>query len=249
MKHFLTSLILVSPFLLYGTPPADKITKESISSEGQKRNYYLFVPSTAASSSAPMPLIVLLHGSGRNGLSLVEKWKDLAAKEGMVVAGPDAQDSSQWSVPQDGPVFLYNLIEHLKAKYPINPRRVCLFGHSAGAVFSLYMSLIESEYFAAVAVHAGAFNAQGAEPIKLAKRKILLAIWVGTDDRFFPLSAVRATRDALRAADFPVQLTEMPGHDHNYYGRAPEINRQAWEFLRKHELSEDPRYEQYRFGK
>jgi predicted esterase len=242
------SLVLVSPFLLSGASPDEKIIKESISSEGKKRTYYLFVPSIASPSS-PAPLVVALHGSGRNGLSLVEKWKDLATREGVIVVGPDAQDSSQWSVPQDGPVFLRDLIEHLKANHPINPRRVYLFGHSAGAVFSLYMSLIESEYFAATAIHAGAFNAQGAKPIELAKRKIPLAIWVGANDQFFPLTTVRATRDALRAADFPVQLTEIPGHDHNYYGRAPEINRQAWEFLRKHELSEDPRYEPYRFGK
>ena len=47
----------------------------------------------------------------------------------------------------------------LKSKYPINPRRVYLFGHSAGASFALHMSLMESQYFAAAAIHAGALRA------------------------------------------------------------------------------------------
>ncbi len=49
-------------------------------------------------------------------------------------------------------------LKSLKTKYPINPRRVYLFGHSAGAIFALHMSLMESQYFAAAAVHAGALR-------------------------------------------------------------------------------------------
>jgi poly(3-hydroxybutyrate) depolymerase len=66
-----TTLIL----LLLTTPtPAtsEKILKDSITFNGAKRNYYLFVPEKVR-TSAPASLIVLLHGSGRNGLSLVEK--------------------------------------------------------------------------------------------------------------------------------------------------------------------------------
>jgi len=37
----------------------------------------------------------------------------------------------------------------------------------------------------------------------------------------------------------------MKGHDHWYYDLAPQINRDAWDFLKRHELNEDPRYETY----
>ena len=134
---------------------SDDITKELITSNGKTRAYYLYVPSTIKPGS-PAPLIVMLHGSGRVGMSLVEKWKDLAKKEGFIIAGPDSLDTRVWGMPQDGPDFLRDLVEELKAKYPINPRRVYLFGHSGGAIFALMMSLMESEYFAACAVHAGA---------------------------------------------------------------------------------------------
>jgi dienelactone hydrolase len=112
------------------------------------------------------------------------------------------------------------------------------------------MSLLESEYFAATAVHAGALTSAAASSlIQLAKRKIPIAIQVGTEDRFFPLKAVRDTRDELGKHGFSVELTEIPRHDHWYYDLAPKINRSAWEFLKKTELAEDPRYEQYRFDK
>ncbi len=65
-----------------GNPPASsksKITKQTIEFAGKKRVYFLYVPDNVASKP---PLILTLHGSDRDGLSLVEKWKDIADQEG-----------------------------------------------------------------------------------------------------------------------------------------------------------------------
>lgn len=248
MKLF---ILLVFTFLVSLAPspaPAEKIVKESIRSEGRERTYYLFVPDKISPAS-PVPLVVLLHGSGRNGMSLIEKWAQLAKKEGVVIVGPDALNSQGWRIPQDGPDFIHELVEALKVKYPINSRRVYLFGHSAGAGQALYLSLLESEYFAATAVHAGALGGNDDAYIERAQRKIPIAIFVGTNDQFFPLPVVRATRDALNARGFKSELTEIKGHTHWYYDRAPEINRSAWDFLKVHELSGEPKYEQHRFNR
>jgi len=139
--------------------------------------------------------------------------------------------------PETGRTFCNDVVEDLKSKYSVDPRCIYLFGHSAGAVFALMMAMDESEYFAAVAVHAGAFRTPNDfQTINNAKRKIPLAIWVGTADQFFPLSDVRATRDALRSNGFTIEVTEIPGHTHWYYDIAASINQQAWEFLKKYEL-------------
>ena len=148
---------------------ADKVVKDTITSQNKQRAFYLFAPESVKKGT-PAPLIVLLHGSGRNGLSLVDKWKDLAAKEGIILVGPDSLDPSIWRSPADGPDFLHELVENIKFRYTINPRRVYLFGHSGGAIFALYMSLLESEYFAAAAIHAGAL-AKNDPAIAVAKRK------------------------------------------------------------------------------
>ena len=223
----------------------DDITKELITSNGKTRPYYLYVPSTV---KGPAPLIVMLHGSNRTGVTLVEKWKDYAKKEGIIIAGPDATNLAGWSSPQDGPDYLHDLVEELKSKYPINPRRVYLFGHSAGASFALYMSLMESQYFAATAIHAGSLRDE-VSMIELAKRKIPISIQVGDSDQFFPLQDVRATRDALKEAGIPVELIEIPNHDHWYYDKAAKFNQTAWEFLKKYELDAEPFYQKYNWNR
>ena len=109
------------------------------------------------------------------------------------------------------------------------------------------MSLYESEYFAATAVHAGALRADSATLMNLAKRKTPIQIQVGTADPFFPLKVVRGTRDLLNSHGFAVQLLEIAGHTHWYYDLAPKINQTAWDFLKTHELPGEPRYEEYTF--
>ncbi len=70
----------------------------------------------------------------------------------------------------------------VKAKAAIDPRRVYLFGHSAGAVFGLQMGVIESKYFAAAAVHAGAIPPENYSLIGYAERKIPEWIAISTRD-------------------------------------------------------------------
>lgn len=248
MKYF-SLLFLISA--LCATPvmaQSNKIEKLTLASQEQKRTYYLFIPDSIK-SMVPAPMIILLHGSGRDGMSLIEKWKDLAAKEGIILAAPNSQNSVGWAIPTDGPDFLHDVIEEIKSKYSVNPRRVYLFGHSAGGGFAIRVALHESEYFAATAIHAGALGERDRAVLNLGRRKIPFSIYVGTNDALFPLNIVRATRDALSARGFPVQLTEIPKHNHSYYDRASEINRQVWDFLKQHELSEDPKYIRYQFNK
>ncbi|HET9479691.1 MAG TPA: hypothetical protein VFO72_10115 [Pyrinomonadaceae bacterium] len=112
--------------------------------------------------------------------------------------------------------------------------------------FAIHMSLMESQYFAATAIHAGALR--GAEEmslLKLPKRKIPISIQVGDSDQFFSLKVVRETRDALKDAGFPVDLIEIKNHNHWYYDSASKFNQTAWEFLNQHELDADPQYQSY----
>ena len=177
----------------------------------------------------------------------MDKWKDLAKKEGIIVVAPDALTTQGWATPVDGPDFLHDLITELQSKYPIDARRMYLFGHSAGASFALYMALYESEYYAAAAIHAGALTPRDGVIVERAKRKIPIHIAVGTVDRFFPLPAVRDTRDMLNSNGFNAQLIEMPGHDHWYYDLAPKINAAAWTFLKEQKLAAEPQYQKYSF--
>lgn len=228
---------------------AGKVREESFESGGETRTYSLAVPEDLSADTDPVPLLITLHGSGRDGASLVKPWRKLGEKEGFLVAGPDATVSDYWEGGVDGPDMLRDLVDHLAEEYPVDRRRVYLFGHSAGARFALQMALLESQYFAAVALHAGALTG-GTETWlpTLATRNIPIHITVGTRDRFFPVQMVRDTKEILETVGIPVELVEIPGHDHDYYGRSKRINEAAWEFLGAHALEGEPVFEPREFG-
>lgn len=245
-KFWQVCACLALPLIITGSASAQDILKSTVLSEGKKRSYYLFIPDSVNKAKAA-PLIVLLHGSGRNGRVLIEHWQKLAQQEGIILAGPDSRNSAGWAMPEDGPKFLHDLVEELKAKHSIDPRRVYLFGHSAGAVFGLFMSALESEYFAAAAVSAGSLRKENYALLDEAERKVAVAMFIGTRDPLFPVAEVRKTRDAFAERGFPVELTEVTGLDHNYYSRSAEINGKAWEFLKSHQLASEPKYKEHLF--
>lgn len=221
-----------------------KISRETILFRGRRRSFYLFVPD-ALKKDAPAPLLVLFHGSGHDGASLTEPWRRLAAREGVVLLAPDSADSAEWSPQKDPPELIRDLVEFVQHQVLVDPRRFYLFGHSAGAVYALYLSLLESNYFAAVAMHAGALMGNDEGVIQAASRKIPIAIWIGTRDQYFSLDAVRKTRDELRRQDFPVEVIEMQGFDHNYYSHSAEVNDGAWRFLKDHSIQSPPMWNSY----
>lgn len=229
--------------LTIGTGAVGKIEKLSFGSGGSTRTYYQFVPARAGND--PAPVLLLLHGSGRTGKSLVDPWLPLAKSEGIVLVAPDASDPQAWRIPQEGPAFFHDLMEIVRISENVDEHRMYVFGHSAGARHGLSLGLLESEYFAAVAVHAGDIGQQEEALLDVAPRKIPMAIWVGTNDSFFPVSVVRRSRDVLNAHGFNTQLTEIRGHTHDYYGYASGINTQIWAFLQQHKLAVDPKYQPY----
>lgn len=240
---FLWLLISVSPAAAEG-----KVERLTFGSGGASRSYYLFIPDKAG--SGPAPLLLLLHGSGHNGKSLIDPWLSLAKSEGIVLVAPDASNPQAWRIPQEGPDFFHDLVELVRISHDVvDDRRMYVFGHSAGAIHGLDLGLLESEYFAAVAVHAGVVSPEMAPILDQAPRKIPMAIWVGTNDALFPLAAVRQTRDALNARGFDTRLTEIKNHTHDYYSSASSINKEAWAFLQQHKLAADPKFQPYRLIK
>ena len=118
-------------------------------------------------------------------------------------------------MPADGPAFLYFLIEDVKAKQPVDGRRMYLFAHSAGASFALTMGLMESEYFAGVVAHAVALQHEGREQLLAAPSKLPDRDVSPTSDNLIPMATAREGRDALLEAGFQVDFRELAGCEHN----------------------------------
>ena len=225
-----------------------QVAKRSLVHGTSQRTYYEYIPDQL-DPAQPVPLLMLLHGSGRDGRTLVQPWQSLAKKHGFVIVGPDSLDRDGWSMLSDGPDYLYEVVERIKERAPIDGRRMYLFGHSAGGHHALDIGLLESAYFAAVAVHAGAMVGEKGMFLQQATRKVPFGIWSGDADPIVPIAQVRATRDALTTLGFAVEFHEMKRHTHDYYSSADGINKEAWAFFSQHPLSEDPQYRKYQFGR
>ena len=207
----------------------DKAQQLRFEFAGKVRTYYLFAPD----GEEPVPLVVLLHGSRANGKVMTDAWGGLASKEHFAIIAPDSFDLSAWRAREDGPDFIRAVIAQAKGRRVIDNSRIYLFGHSGGAVFALMLALIESEDFAAVAVHAGAIPPDDSDLFAYAKRRIPIAIWVGDHDPFFPLDLVNNTKKLFESNGFRVKVTVLAGQEHRYENNSEEINRAVWKFFRQ----------------
>jgi poly(3-hydroxybutyrate) depolymerase len=223
---------------------ADNARKQLLEHHGTRRAYYLSAPKGLAPGEK-RPLVLAFHGSGGEGAKIVDNWAKLAQKERFFVVGLKSLDRWNWTMPADGPDLVHEMTETLLRKLPIDSSRIYLFGHSAGAVFALRLGLLESQYFAAVAVHAGSFRSSADfATIRMARRKLPVLIISGDLDPIFPLASVKSTVAAMQAAGIPAESFIMNG-DHRYYALGDSVNVRAWEFLKKQSLKATPRYEAY----
>ncbi len=200
---------------------------------GGTRSYQAYAPGLA--EIGPRPAILLLHGAQRSGVSLVEKWKIMADRFGVVLLGPHGLGRN-WSYDRDGGEFLEAVLRDAKERYLIDPNSIYLFGHSAGANFALELSVKRSNDFAAMAIHAGAMPPTDFLQIGEANRHMPVAIFIGTDDQSFSLPYVRQTAEAFAYYGHATSLYVLEGHNHWYYDLAPYINDLAWAFLSQYKL-------------
>ncbi|MGD9588572.1 MAG: PHB depolymerase family esterase [Pyrinomonadaceae bacterium] len=242
-------LLLLFVFLTAaGVVHANEIRKETMVSQRKNRSYYLYAPPNL-DPSAQHPMIVVLHGSGDSGMMPVKRWRDYANQHGILIAGPNALDRQAWRIPDDGPEFIYEMVESLKKKHPVDPQRVYLFGHSGGATVGIYLALLQSEYFAAAAIHAGVMNPEDGPVIDRARRRIPFSLFIGTKDTLFSVSELRQMRSMLTSRGFTAELNEIKGHAHEYGDRSVEINKMIWDFFQKHRLENAPVHQIYNWDK
>jgi poly(3-hydroxybutyrate) depolymerase len=109
------------------------------------------------------PLLITLHGGGRDSQSQLDLWKPLATAEKFIVFAPNSLPApslgAAWLWPDNGQHLADKVSEALKY-YPVDRRRIYCFGHSAGATKALDWGFNNRHLMAAVALHSP-MQAQG----------------------------------------------------------------------------------------
>jgi polyhydroxybutyrate depolymerase len=151
------------------------------------RPYTVFTPSTY-DESTPMPLVVLLHGFGATG-AIQEAYfrlEPLAESKGFLYVHPDgtlnAINKQFWNATDaccnfygstvDDSKYLIDLVNEIKTRVNVDPKRVYFFGHSNGGFMSHRMACDHAGDIAAIVSLAGAMfddptTCKPAEPVSV----------------------------------------------------------------------------------
>ena len=143
--------------------------------ENKWRSYLLYVPSSYRPGA---PLILDFHGqsSTRNSQYSLSCWRDLAEREGAVVAYPqalsfpptwDAGDYCCYPRGHDDEGFALQIVQCLasvrESGLVIDPQRIFAVGYSNGAALAGYLACNHSDVFAGTALAAQSFPYRNAE--------------------------------------------------------------------------------------
>jgi dienelactone hydrolase len=185
-------------------------------------------------SDVALPAVLLLHGAGDRAAHMIDAWEHFAAEKKIILLAPELPREKKYE--EVAPQVFRCVVEDAKQWVRIDSQRVYLFGNSMGGYLAYDAAMFESQYFAAVAVHAMRIAEEYRGIVERAQRKTPIAIYIGDRDQYFSVDSVRKTRDLLLKAGFPVHYVEMINHDHDYYARSEEINEYAWKFLKENRL-------------
>jgi polyhydroxybutyrate depolymerase len=232
LKYKTLFVVLLSALFGSSTASAADFTHRKFQCDTRDMEYVLYVPPPAANQL--LPVIVLLHGAGDQADNFIRAWKSLAQKKQIVLIAP--QLPRDRTLEPHIPKILPCLVEDVRKQTSLDSHRIYLFGYSMGGYLGYDGALLDSEYFAAAAIHAMGIDDEYADIAKQATRKIPLFISIGDRDQMVSLEQVRKTRDLLKKSGFPVKYQEIFNHTHNYYEMSDTINDEVWHFFESQRL-------------
>jgi polyhydroxybutyrate depolymerase len=196
-----------------GTAPKPGTASHTLTVDGRSRDYAIHVP--AGTGTAPLPLVVQLHGGGGNNVNIEKQtgFYDLADQDHFLVASPDGTGGKAdrlltWNAgwccgsalnnQVDDVAFIGAMLDDLEAHYPVDPRRIYVTGFSNGAMMTYRLGCALADRIAAIAPVSGALDFDGCAP---ARPLPLLAIH-GTADENVPYDGGKGSDEGRR---FPSQ--------------------------------------------
>ncbi|MQY41396.1 hypothetical protein GG681_01980 [Epibacterium sp. SM1969] len=187
------------------------------------RNWYQFAPS----GSTAAPLVILFHGAGRSGLSMIDMWKEVAQQNDILLLAPNT-GGKNWQLQDFDQLDFDIMLAALERNRPVDRNRIYLFGHSSGALMANWMNNRLEGPWRAAAVHGG--NAQASDILPNAQGKPF-RIYLGDQDHIFSVENAEATGRAMARAGHVVTVNVIPNHTHWFYEIGPQIAHDSWRWF------------------
>lgn len=184
----------------------------------ERGGFSLYVPEYA-DGTAPMPLVVALHGGSGHGRDFLWAWVREARTRGMLLMAPTSRDRT-WSIMGrddiDAPA-LREMFEYVAGRYPVDRARVLLTGMSDGGTYALLCGLRDDRPFTHLApacgvLHPFVFVNGGLQRAR--DRPIYMVN--GALDWMFPVHAARQAREVLSDVGARLVYREIDDLSHTY---------------------------------
>ena len=186
------------------------------------QSWYEYTPD----GQPPKAAVVLLHGAGRDGLSMLEMWQATADRHGLLLIAPNAGPMRFGAL---GRRAVTATARGAAVAHGLPAEGLYLFGHSDGAV--LAQDLVSSAspgQWRAAALHAGYRPEDG---LGTAATDSPLRLYLGDADPIFPTAPARASLRAMAARGHPAELITIRGHGHWFYRIGPAIAEDSWRWF------------------
>ena len=193
------------------------------------RRYRLVLPQ-GLDAGKPLQLVIALHGMGKDSKDVMPRYSgfnasaqrhELAVVYAQALPGGWGQRGREL---QADLAYLDELLEALKARLPVDPRRVHLLGFSSGARLALRAAVERPGRYASLVCHSTLLPA----PVGA---RMPPQLWVhGEKDRLVPIARVRAAVAAAVKARQRAELLAVPDLGHQW-ARQADINTRIWTFM------------------
>ena len=142
-------------------------TSPARAAPGKRMAYWLYLPSSAAAASVPLPLVVMLHGCQQTApdFATATRMNQLAERKGFAVLYPqqsaagDAHRCWHWyqrsiQKGQGDVLVIADMITQVQQRCGLDASRTYAAGLSAGAALATILALRHPQLIAALGVHS-----------------------------------------------------------------------------------------------
>jgi len=170
---------------------------------GKNFPYALYVPS-GGPADAIYPMIVVLHGAGASGDSIIPSWVERLSQE-FIVLCPSYPAAAWWTSTAE--TLVLDLIHEVKKKYPVDPQRVFLSGLSNGAIGTYMTGMFHPDIFAGIVPIAGTITPRY---MHFLVNLINTPTYIiqGVHDPIFPIALSRRVNKILTDMNYPTVYRE-----------------------------------------
>lgn len=174
-------------------------------------------PSYSVQNPQPTRLLVSLHGCGDTAMNHAT-WAAvpyaLRATQDYIAISVGGREGTCWTVPGDS-ALVFAAITHVRSCFFVHQKKIVLAGYSSGGDLTYLTSMKNAATFAGILIeHSDLTQNVGANNVAAtlagAAWKLNVAIRAGTADTVYPIATVRADRDKMIAAGFPMNYDETP---------------------------------------